>query len=214
MVSLQFIQAKRADPDSQFLRLSRSVRKALWDLCEKIFLREITPEEFANRASAILQEGHAMAARFGRVRAGVPGPLSAEDRFIADLVMQGESTFLRRFADDLASDRYIGADGEYVRAPVTQRAQLYAARMRGTANDAFVGSSNPETLFEWILIAEDNCADCPLIAGGGPYTAATLPSKPGDGRTQCITNCKCILLREDGVLGPVYPYTEPGDEPL
>jgi hypothetical protein len=200
--------------DAPFVRLAQRVRGQLWSLCEELFLGKIDADIFGKRAIEILQDGHARAARFGRVRAGVLGPLGDEDRFIADLIMREQSAFLQRFVNDLKSDKYIGADGEFVRSPINARAQLYAARLRGTANDTFVNASDAGVLFEWILIAEDNCNDCPMIAANGPYNALTLPAKPGDGRTECITNCKCILLREDGVLGPTYPYTEPGEEPL
>lgn len=214
MVSLSVLQTKRAHQDAEFLRLSVSIRRALWDLANQLFDRTITAEVFGERAAAILQEGHARAAMFGRIRGGVLGPLSAEDRWIADMVMQEQSRFLRRFVNDLASDKYIGADGEYIRAPINQRVQMYAARMRGTAYDTFVGASENEARFEWILIAEDNCDDCPRLAAGGPYTKLSIPTRPGEGKTQCIMNCKCVLLRDDGVLGPIYPYTEAGEAPL
>lgn len=77
---------------------------------------------------------------------------------------------------------------------IATRAQLYAERVRGTANTGMVGNLPETTLIYWRLGPnEDHCPDCPVLAKGGPYIPKTLPTVPGAGMTECLVNCKCEL---------------------
>jgi hypothetical protein len=54
------------------------------------------------------------------------------------------------------------------------------------------------------------------MAALGPYYGFNLPIYPGSGDTACLGNCKCTLVREDGVpsFAPVPLIAGPADEPF
>jgi hypothetical protein len=100
--------------------------------------------------------------------------------------------------------RYFDGDGSFRPGSLDPRTDLYVGRMRGSANEAFAKGSfedDPKAEFVWQLGSEDSCEDCPEKAADSPYTEDTLYSYPGDGDTECLGNCKCILVRQDGATG-------------
>lgn len=175
-------------------------------LIKQLAGNEITLGEFEARVEALLFESHARASVIGRNISGDLTPMTAEDRLLASLVVDGEKRFLNKFINDIRSGKYTLEDGALHVIPIERRAVLYTTKLRGTMHESFVNVSKTGSTFDWILIAEDNCSDCPRIAAGSPYTAATLPTYPGNGETECITNCKCVLMRDDGVVTESYPY--------
>ena len=136
--------------------------------------------------------GHTQAAFLGRTLAGSALPLSDADRMFAQSVMDEQEVFLAGFIADLEAGRYtddLGADT----AAVAHRAAMYADALLGTANQAWAEMHEAETQIQWLLGSGDNCADCPDIAAGSPYTRDTLPTYPGAGDTACRGNCMCTL---------------------
>jgi len=45
----------------------------------------------------------------------------------------------------------------------------------------------------WVLGAAEHCPDCLDLAGRGWMPIEELEQVPGDGNTQCLTNCQCSL---------------------
>lgn len=197
----------------RFFSFIQIVRRQIANVNNELFAGEITPDSWEMRIADILRQAHVNAASFGRQMAGVSGEApSVLDEIIGRATAETDLEFLKRFADAIRSGKYTGAEQELLRPPIQQRADLYVGRLRGTASDAFVENSPSESLYEWVLIAEDNCEDCQRIAASGPYTKDTLPARPGNGMTQCLTNCKCVLVRNDGVISPPYPTQPVGVE--
>src|SRR5438552_3594131 len=83
-----------------------------------------------------LAEAHAQAGYLGRVRAGDTAPFDADDARFGQLVAQEEMPFLDGFRDDIAAGRYTGEEGTLDAGQVERRAQMYVARLYGTANEA------------------------------------------------------------------------------
>lgn len=189
-----------------FKLLSISVRTELIKLIKMYARSEISVNELESRFELVLFDGHSRASVIGRNISGDLTPMTGEDRLLASIVLDKDKQYLNKFMNDIREGRYTLEDGVINTIPINQRATMYAAKMRGTMHESFVGASRNGSLFDWILIAEDNCDDCPRIAASSPYTKSTLPTFPGAGQTQCVTNCKCVLMRDDGVVTESYPY--------
>lgn len=88
------------------------------------------------------------------------------------------------------------------------RVGRYADGLYGAANETFFGTAQMLTgvLMNWILDpSADHCEDCLALSAGGPYTdpdddvegGEPLQTYPGDGDTDCLSNCRCTLEFEE-----------------
>lgn len=172
---------------------------------------EITVDEWSNRFYQLIAETHSLAADYG---AGLAGKDIDDDllKVIGRGIADEETEFIDKFAADIRSGRYTMEDGRIRLASLNNRTDLYVKKARGTANESFVTNSPKELLWDWeVGIDERHCLDCPEMAAAGPYTQDTLFSYPGDGSTECLGNCLCVLVRSDGVRGP-EPFKFGGDQ--
>lgn len=157
----------------------------------------ISPRAFGDRMAALLEDAHTEAVLLGRMHAGDLSPAERDDAEFAARVVDAEAEFLAGFVEDLSDGRYAEkADA------AASRASLYASRVAGTANEAFVLASE-DTLWVWELGAPEtgHCEECPRLAANSPYTTAELPATPRSNQTPCMQNCSCRLIRADGVEG-------------
>lgn len=68
--------------------------------------------------------------------------------------------------------------------------QLWGAGHKGFADEMAAG----EQLLEWVVTSGRPCSDCPELERGSPYGPDNpLPTFPGAGDTECLTNCLCLL---------------------
>jgi len=84
-------------------------------------------------------------------------------------------------------------DGGLSVAAIIARAALYAGAAWATF---WVGVQGQETGQEvrWNLTPAEHCVDCLELAGRGWMPIDELGGQvPGDGQTECRTNCKCFL---------------------
>lgn len=147
--------------------------------------------EFEERFHDILLEAHQKAAKLGfKLGSGT----DLEDELAEELArkaVESEETFLLIFYEDLASGNYTTSELE-----ATWRAGLYARRLVGTANTAWLATGEDNVYYDWMMgVVEKHCGDCPVLAAGGPYRAADLPTVPGAGETECTVGCCCYLVR-------------------
>lgn len=176
-------------------RLVQVTRSQIRRVTDRLIRGKITPEEWGERMHAILEERHTRAVVLGRMRAGDHTPREADDEKFGKLVADEQLQYLGRFERSIR-------DGELSDAQIRARAQMYANRLCGTANEVFVLASVTSATFEWMLGGSENhCDDCPELAEAGPYTESTLPTVPRAGETECRMNCLCWLQRTDGVEG-------------
>jgi hypothetical protein len=94
------------------------------------------------------------------------------------------------------------ADGRRTPAQARLAARRYAGRMNGTANAAFHEASPSTARFWWRTTAEESCADCPRLEQMSPWEKDELWTRPREGETECVSGCKCFLIREDGAVSP------------
>lgn len=181
--------------DADFVKLATATKRKVNRIVDKLATGVLTDAEFIEAMVDVLLDGHTEAAVMGRKLAGDLSPAELDDELFAQVVVDGEGKYLARFLNDLQIGRYLDADGNRLTAQIRARAQLYPGKLRGTANETFILASADNETFAWHQLAAEPCDDCPRIEAGGPYTLATIPSYPGDGRTQCRTSCGCVLVR-------------------
>lgn len=150
--------------------------------------------QFADIVDGILAQGHAKAFGLGRHLAGNLKIDEFADAALADLVMNEQAEYLARLADDIDAGKFSDQFGLIDKSKLQARTDFYLDRIRGSANQAFVEASQDEDEFDWITKGE-NCAGCNSLAAASPHQKATLTHFPGDGQTECMVRCDCILRR-------------------
>ena len=186
-----------------YARMLRSQRDRLHEIADELARGEITPRQWGERFQQILIDGHTESWTLGRQRAGdLSGP-TIDDFLVGIARADGDAQYLLAFIDDIEGDRYRRDDGSLKVGAVKARANLYVGKMRGTAGEAFVETSEDEEEFNWVLSAvENHCSDCPELALLSPFTKDTAFAHPGDGSTPCLGNCLCHWVRaSDGIEG-------------
>lgn len=172
-----------------FVKDAARATAKLWD-------GSITAEEWFRRILNQLQGGHTDAHLLGALLGG--GNPSDLDAQIAGLIAaDGQEPYLLNFLADIRAGRY-GPMEDLSTSAIGSRLDLYALRLRGTANQAWTNAGDDLEQIHWRLGANDHCADCPEAASLGPYYPSTLAFVPGDGHTACRGNCTCWLERESG----------------
>jgi hypothetical protein len=150
----------------------------------------------------ILAEGHTSAAYMGRRLAGSDFPFGDYDTEFGKLVAESQREYLENFFADVQSGRYTGDDGALDESAISNRANYYQERLRGTANEAWCGSLDAEELIDWILDdGADSCTVCPDLAENSPYSPGDMPTWPGANETPCLFNCACGARTQSGKFG-------------
>lgn len=193
--------ALKRPTQTAYNKLEKSTRGKLSTLAGKLAGGKIDAAGWESGFLAILEDKHGAAAALGRQRAGDLTPRDAGDNLLGALIAEEQGKFLASFRADIESGRYGPLDA-LDQDKIARRSGRYAQVLLATTNEAFVQSSDPADTFDWHMGAvEDHCTDCPALAAGGPYTALTIPTYPRGGATACLHNCKCALVRSDGITG-------------
>lgn len=190
-------------------------REEIANITRHLASRHISAQQWADHFDAILFEGHRRAWQLGRQRAGDFRADTEDDDLMGRAAKDGDAEFLRSFSDalDRIDPRYFDSNGNLKESAVQARANLYVAKMRGTANEAFVATCEDDEEFLWILGAvEQHCPDCPRIAALSPFTKETLFTTPGASDTECLSNCKCFLRRKSDGLNAFKAEVGPDDQ--
>lgn len=192
----------RRPSQSDWNRFESGARSRIDKIVNAYAAEKIDEKQFGDRMLSLLEDRHARAGFLGRQRSGDLAPFDEDDRRFGQLIADEESEFLDAFVSDLAAGRYRGAKGDLLTDQVRTRAQMYAGRLLGTANEAFAGTAEPTELIYWRLGgAEEHCGECPDLAAGSPYRADSLPTYPRGNQTPCLFACRCFLERSDGTIG-------------
>lgn len=182
--------------------VAKGLRSNVAKLSKSVQQGDVLPSEWRNRFDSVVRLGHIQSHMAGQKIAGYE-PFAPEASRIGAIMGDLESQYIQGFYQDLLNGRYMDDDGVFRTNAFNSRMMMYVQKTRGTAYDGFVYGS-PGATFDWLIgAAEDSCEECPVWAAGGPYTEDTLAIFPGGGDTTCITNCKCYLVRHDGVTGPL-----------
>jgi hypothetical protein len=209
------VQVGRTPKQSSYNRMVEQAKVRLRKATSALVKGDIQVPEWEDLTLVVLRDAHEGAARLGRRKAGDLADSSHLDVVHARNAMVVDERYLMRFAEQLkAKDpRYYDVDGSWKKAPINARLGSYAQKTRGTANKAFVVSSQEDDLFDWVMLNAEHCPDCPALQDRSPYTKRSLPSHPGDGATTCKVNCGCVLVRYDlnGNRKPVIGFARTFD---
>ncbi|ARU40200.1 hypothetical protein CCB80_03220 [Armatimonadetes bacterium Uphvl-Ar1] len=193
---------QRGPSDAEWMAFMAAARRSLNSNLGRFFQSKLSPDQFGDVVFTELLRAHAVAVAAGRQRAGILGALNELDKEVALFHGQQQGAYLEGFVRRLneKSKRYWDEEkGEWKRGVINRDLQMYASRYRGSANIAFESNSPEGSEFYWRLGIAEHCPDCLELAAESPHTQGELPVFPGDGGTKCIVNCKCWLVRGDGV---------------
>ena len=187
-------------------KLERATERKLVTATNRLASGKIDVEAWQDKIADILADKHAAAAALGRQRAGDFTERNKDDDVFGQVMATEEARYLGWFADDVTGGRYTLEDGTLDADRLNSRVTNYSRKLLATANEGFVQASDAADTFDWHQGAtEDSCSECPELAKGGPYTAATIPTYPRAGATKCLFHCKCALVRQDGINGFLPP---------
>ena len=157
----------------------------------------LTYDMFVHYAMALIRQSHRQAAQIGAAKAGA---VTSNAYAVAQRAATQQEDFLAAFARDMANGRYDpkrdGGEGAAARAA---RFKLYALRLEGTANAAWlsvVQAQGEDVL--WVLGDAEHCDVCPVLAAHGWWKPGTLHQVPRDCQTPCLVHCKCRLVTRSG----------------
>lgn len=194
------VPARRPPTDAEFRRFLRGQWSEVLQILEDLRAGRITPREFGERIYEQQVQGHSLSWMLGRQRSGLLHALDQDDYLAGIANADHDGSFLSQFVLDLAEGRYTDEDDQLKVRAVESRLRLYVGRQRGASSESFVRYSDDLAVFDWVLgEVEEHCQDCPDIAAQNPWRGDFLYIFPGDGSTECLANCKCHLLRDDGV---------------
>jgi hypothetical protein len=188
-------RAGRIPRQSDYAAMVRRRIEQIDRLSGRLLNQSVSPEEWAGLFDAILFEGHTDAWVLGRQRAGDDAPRGEQDEWMGMAAKDGEAEFLNDFLQSIEQEGLSEAQ-------VRNRARSYVAKMRHTANEAFVETGADDEQYTWVLGATEHCPDCPRLASMSPWLKSTLWTTPGGHDTDCMSGCDCKLLRiRDGRSG-------------
>lgn len=188
---------------AQFDSLIRRHQRDVSRLVNRYQSGAIDAEGFGDGLDAVIWNGHSRAIALGRKLAGDKSPLNDDDQLLALDIKDGESEFLNRFVDDLATGRYTLDDGTLNLAQIERRANQYSVKYRASCCQAAVDASAPDEQWNWRLGPTEHCDSCRLLASASPLTRNELWTMPGSCDTECVLGCSCFLERvSDGLILP------------
>ena len=173
--------------------LVRRTRAEARSLADEHSSGRIDARTFGRRLADLLEDRHTEAVIIGRRHGGDDADEEDDDRLFAVGVVDDELEFIQGFVSALEKL-------DVPRDAVARRAESYANRLTGTANETLVLAAD-EPVWNWVLGSSDHCGDCVDLAQGGPYRMDELPTYPGSNDTNCLYNCRCSIVAESGLAG-------------
>lgn len=143
--------------------------------------------KFASEFFGLMRVGAEEAFDLGRKVANKESDADQAKTYAA-LMVTKQAPFLYKFGEDVRLNR---GTMDKVR-----RAEMYGVQLDCAFMAGFLRACPSSWVVHWQLGAAEHCEDCEHIAGDGPYTVGTLPTIPGAGETDCLSNCACYLKIE------------------
>ena len=198
------IEAKRAANTSQLThdRLIREMERRGMDVFSQFNAGAIDADKLQRELNEIIYDVHRSMYRLGIQSAGGTPTDAALDQF-ARIAVDGQQQYLLNFIGDVQTGRYDDDNGAIdLDGSLKTRWGLYATNASGSASFGFVEGSPANSFFDWqIDAAAENCEDCIALSDLGPYPKELVGAVPRSGETVCLGNCKCRLIRSDGIPG-------------
>jgi len=157
-------------------------RDLLRALTEQLYSGQISLEQWQVAVASLLKEMHLAQAVFG---AGGKFNLDDAARRQVQDTLETQFRFLRDFVVAIVAGMSLAA--------AVSRVLMYASATQQSFWQALAGGQKKNVKIYWTLHPAEHCNGCLALAAGSPYTADTLPTYPGAGDTECLTNCVCTL---------------------
>jgi phage portal protein BeeE len=175
---------------------------------------DVALDAFAKAYAQAVITAHSQAAQAGGILTGLPRVTAVE---IGKDAGQEQKGFIEAMVEKIKPELLLpDADVQAVADRIQKvNHPLYVNGLTGTANEASVAAIPEGTEINWRLEpdVDNHCRDCPSLAAMGPYTPETLPCYPGDGFTECKTNCRCGLYLADGTFVSIHDWTNFAPDP-
>ncbi len=145
----------------------------------------LSPEDFAASMGRVIRGFYLKTFALGKSITGKDPAMTIADQRAVKALVDDEVGYARKFGTA------IGAGTSHM--DTDARAAMYTKALDSVFIQGQVAGLPTDTTIAWRLGAGEHCADCVENADGGPYSADELPSIPGSGETQCLSNCLCSL---------------------
>jgi hypothetical protein len=179
--------------DERFKALHTELRKQIGDHVASLLEGETAPDAFGKGFYKLLKDAYDRAAIYGKMKAtGIVSSLESAEIKKVDKERWDERKYVNQFIADLEG-KYKDLTPEALAKRVAWRADMYADALRGVMNDIWLENLPDDTLVEWVMSDAEHCKTCIAEAGMGARLKSELTRVPGDGSTDCKTNCQCHL---------------------
>ena len=145
---------------------------------------QMPPEVFGLKFSHLMGKGLTRSYQLGQ-EAVLKRKGGAGGRRMAASVLAGQLRHMYRFAQDIRNKQG--------RMNYRQRADMYGAQLDAAFLRGMVEAMEGDDVVHWKLHPAEHCPDCIQLARRSPYTVSSLPTVPGEGQTECLSNCRCTL---------------------
>lgn len=186
----------KAATDKAYIRMLKARKKEVIKLTSQLVKATITPDEWGDLIYDVLVTAHTQAYKLGRSRGGDTKPDINLDLINGIAGADADQEYLFNFIQDIKNGRYSDSENNLIADSINNRTSLYLQKVRSTSSKGFIDVSADDETFTWKLGANEHCEDCPRIAALSPFTKETLFTHPGEGNTECLGNCTCVLVRD------------------
>lgn len=169
--------------NAEMFKHSDATHSMLESLTQRLYAGQLQTSQWQAAVAQELKSAHLAQAMFA---AGGRANMNNAAWGRVGQTLKEQYGFLNRFAQQIAA-------GQVSEAQALARIQMYGNAATQSYWSEYAERSTGQ--LEWQLSAAEHCAGCVSNANGSPYTRETLPNYPGDGGTECLSNCKCTLSR-------------------
>jgi len=170
-------------PEITLVQIQEEYVRNVSGLLDGVRLGKLTPELAREQFGSFAQAAFTKAFAYG----GGVAPNAEQMTALMGRVTE-ESAFFEGLLEDAQKPGYSDAR-------VEQRMGMYGRRLWSEYTRGRINRLAADVTVHWVLDPRaSHCHDCPRLASEGPYTPATLPAIPGDGSTECLTNCRCRIV--------------------
>ena len=175
----------------KLLRLRQDLfRREVEILAQRLVERSISLANWQAQMAVAIKDLHITAAVIAK--GGDWGLMTQADWGYVGSQCKKQYRFLHGFAQDILARVEAGKD---LTTAIHVRAKMYGGAGSETLFRFIQMEAEAEgkTEVSWNLTPAEHCDDCLTLGAVGWIPLAKLSQFPGDGTTQCLTNCKCYL---------------------
>lgn len=157
----------------------------------------LSPADFARLGREEIKQEYLRQYMLGR---GGRAAMMPSDWGTVGQQIKGQYAYFKTFAEEVAS-------GKLSPEQISARMKMYSASARQAYETAHEKNAKALGMDEerWLLgaVMTEHCEDCEAYMAEGWQPLGTFP-EPGDGSTQCLTNCACEKMYRNSETGETY----------